>query len=86
MNKIILASKSPRRAQLLQWAEIPFEVIVVETDESFPEGMTTDAAAMHIAQNKAKAVREHISADPDRSAGRTVARSRGGGGVSDVAP
>jgi predicted house-cleaning NTP pyrophosphatase (Maf/HAM1 superfamily) len=25
MNKIILASGSPRRKQLLEWAEVPFE-------------------------------------------------------------
>jgi hypothetical protein len=27
MNPIILASQSPRRKQLLEWAEIPFEVV-----------------------------------------------------------
>ena len=37
MQSIILASQSPRRKQLLEWAEVPFEVIVKETDESFPK-------------------------------------------------
>jgi len=35
-SKIILASQSPRRKQLLEWAEVPFEVIVKSTDETFP--------------------------------------------------
>ena len=30
MQKIILASQSPRRKQLLEWAEVPFEIIVKE--------------------------------------------------------
>jgi septum formation protein len=39
MNKIILASQSPRRKQLLEWAEIPFEIIVKETSEDYPPGL-----------------------------------------------
>jgi len=31
MQKIILASQSPRRKQLLEWAEINFEIIVQST-------------------------------------------------------
>ncbi len=57
MQKIILASQSPRRKQLLEWAEIPFEVIVKETDESFSPEFSPEEAAMHIAKNKALAVR-----------------------------
>jgi septum formation protein len=56
MNKIILASQSPRRKQLLEWAEIPFEIVVRETDERFPPGMTPDEIAIYIARNKALAV------------------------------
>lgn len=33
MKNIILASKSPRRKQLLQMLEIPFEIIVADIDE-----------------------------------------------------
>ncbi len=57
-GKIILASQSPRRKQLLEWAEINFEVIVSETDESFPPGLSFEDAAIHIARNKALAVAE----------------------------
>ncbi|MEI9934282.1 MAG: Maf family protein [Ferruginibacter sp.] len=34
MQKIILASQSPRRKQLLEWAEVSFEVLVKDTDEN----------------------------------------------------
>ncbi len=56
MQKIILASQSPRRKQLLEWAEIDFDVIISETDESFPTDLTFEEAAIHIARNKALAV------------------------------
>ena len=56
MKKIILASQSPRRKQLLEWAEIPFEIISKETDEYFPPGLSPDEVAIYIARNKALAV------------------------------
>jgi len=56
MNPIILASQSPRRKQLLEWAEIPFEVVVSNSNEDFPPHLSPDAIAEHIALNKAKAV------------------------------
>jgi septum formation protein len=56
MAKYILASQSPRRRQLLEWAEIDFEVIVSNTDESFPPHLTPEDAAVHIARQKAEAV------------------------------
>jgi septum formation protein len=59
-SKIILASQSPRRKQLLEWAEIPFEVIVKPTDETFPEGMPAEEVAIHIAHNKAESVRRSL--------------------------
>ena len=54
--KIILASQSPRRKQLLEWAEIPFDVRVKETDEHFPPGLNAEEVAVYIARNKAIAV------------------------------
>lgn len=64
MTPIILASGSPRRKQLLEWAEISFEIIVHPTDESYPEGMEPEAVARHIARNKALAV---VAAHPGRT-------------------
>jgi septum formation protein len=60
MQQLILASQSPRRKQLLEWAEVPFEIVVQETDESYPEGMAIAEVPIHIARNKALAVREHL--------------------------
>lgn len=56
MQRIILASQSPRRKQLLEWAEVPFDILVQETDESYPDDYDLGRTAMHIARNKAKAV------------------------------
>lgn len=49
MKKIILASGSPRRKMLLEWAEIPFEVYVSDADESFQEGGEPSEIASQIA-------------------------------------
>jgi len=63
MKKIILASGSPRRKQLLEWAEIPFEIVVRETDETFPEGLKVEEVAIHIARQKATAIRSMVNND-----------------------
>ena len=60
MQDIILASQSPRRKMLLEWAEIPFEVIVKNTDESYPEGLSLSEIAIHIARNKALAAKAYV--------------------------
>jgi septum formation protein len=60
MAKYILASQSPRRKQLLEWAEVDFEIVVEPTDESFPAGLEPDGTAMHIAHEKALAVANKI--------------------------
>jgi septum formation protein len=57
MTSIILASQSPRRKQLLEWAEVDFEVLVADTDESYPLDLDPPAVAVHIAKQKAEAVR-----------------------------
>ena len=59
ISKIILASQSPRRKQLLEWAEVPFEIIVQATDESYPPNLSVDEIAIHIARNKALAVQKN---------------------------
>ena len=53
---IVLASGSPRRRQLLEWAELPFTVIVSDADESFPSGTPPAEAAVMVAMAKARAV------------------------------
>ncbi len=54
-KKIILASHSPRRKQLLESAEIEFDILVKETEETWPEGMPTPDIPVHIARQKALA-------------------------------
>jgi septum formation protein len=63
MNPIVLASQSPRRKQLLEWAEVPFEVLVKETDEHFPPGLAPEDVAVYIARNKALAVQQQVGDD-----------------------
>ena len=58
MNPIVLASQSPRRKQLLEWAEVPFDIIVKGTDESYPDGLRLEEIPVHIARNKALAVQQ----------------------------
>jgi len=63
MAKYILASQSPRRKQLLIWAELEFDIIVPDTDESFPAGSTPAEAAVYIAKQKAQAVISSLKED-----------------------
>ncbi len=60
MQKIILASQSPRRRELLHLAEISFEVIAPDTDESYPAGLSFEDTAVFIAKNKGLAVAEKV--------------------------
>ena len=51
----MLASASPRRAELLRAAGIPFEVAPADVDESVREGETPLAYVRRIAEDKARA-------------------------------
>ena len=63
-NKIILASNSPRRKELLAGLDVQFEVRVLKgIDESYPATLPTAEIAEYIAQKKAAAYRETIAAD-----------------------
>ncbi len=63
MQRIVLASQSPRRKQLLEWAEIPFDVIVKETDELYPSDLAVQDVPVYIARNKAMAVKHELHAN-----------------------
>jgi len=58
--RIILASRSPRRQQLMQELGIVFEVLVKEYDESYPEHLSGEEIASYIASAKARCFRESI--------------------------
>lgn len=56
--KIILASNSPRRKELLAGLDIPFEVKVIKgVDESYPESLDAYEVAEYISSKKAEAYR-----------------------------
>lgn len=52
---IILASKSPRRQELLKLMGFDFQVVLREVDESFPPELTPSEIAVYISEKKAKA-------------------------------
>ena len=60
MQPLILASQSPRRQMLLTWADVPFEVIVSDSDETYPASLDLNEVPVYIAKKKAQAVYEKI--------------------------
>lgn len=52
---IILASQSPRRSELLSGLNIPFEVQVIEIDETYPSQLVGVDIPMYLAEKKADA-------------------------------
>ena len=62
--KVILASNSPRRKELLSGLGIDYEVKTLpDIDESFPEGLSEVETAAYIARAKADAYRATMQAD-----------------------
>jgi nucleoside triphosphate pyrophosphatase len=60
--KIILASFSPRRAEILRDAEIPFEICAAPIDEAELPGETARTMVARLAEAKARAVAAQIDA------------------------
>ena len=58
---IILASKSPRRQELLSLMNVSFRVVLKEVDESYPDGLSPAEIAVYVAEKKAKAFNESLS-------------------------
>lgn len=59
--RIILASRSPRRQQLLRELGLNFEVVIREFNESFPDYLTGDEIARYIAHEKAILFKKEIT-------------------------
>lgn len=57
--KLVLGSQSPRRKELLSWANVPFEIITADLDEESAE-IEPENVAMDIAHQKGKAVFDKI--------------------------
>jgi septum formation protein len=54
--RLILASASPRRAELLRWAGYTFDVVVASVDESIRPGESPSAYVRRLAADKSAAV------------------------------
>ncbi len=59
-KKVILASKSPRRQELLKLMNIDFRIVLKEVDESYPDGLSPIEIALHIAEKKCHAFDEMV--------------------------
>lgn len=59
--KIILASKSPRRQQLLAGLELDFEVRTKDVDESFPPELQAEEIALYLSKIKADAFKAEMA-------------------------
>jgi septum formation protein len=59
--QIILASKSPRRQELLKLMDLEFRIVLKEVDESYPDNLTPEEVAVYIAQKKAEAFDETVT-------------------------
>lgn len=58
-NKIILASKSPRRKEILENAGYDIEIRTQNADETLPLGISPEKAVQLLAEIKASAVERH---------------------------
>lgn len=72
MARYILASSSPRRKQLLEWAELDFEIIVEHTEESYPAHLSPEEVSIRIALQKADAVKQKMGAGKTIIAADTI--------------
>lgn len=57
-KKILLASKSPRRQELLKALGISFEIVLVNCDETYPNHLKNEKITDFISETKAKAYSE----------------------------
>jgi septum formation protein len=55
--EILLASKSPRRKEILKQSGIPFKLISIDVDETYPDTLSKQKVAEYLANKKAQAVK-----------------------------
>jgi len=63
MDRIILASASPRRKQLLEWAEVLFDIIPSDSEELIPDNLLFSEIPIFLASQKASIVRTKTGND-----------------------
>ena len=61
--KVILASKSPRRKELMDLLDINYEIMVSDLDETLEEGLSLEKQSKKLGYIKAKAVFDKTSGD-----------------------
>ena len=71
-KRIILASKSPRRLELVRGLEIEPEVVIREVDESFPDSVVGPEVAKHVTLKKASAFNDILTDNAVLITGDTV--------------
>ncbi|MAO45864.1 MAG: septum formation protein Maf [Crocinitomicaceae bacterium] len=71
-KRIILASKSPRRLELVRGLEIEPEVVIREVDESFPDSVVGPEVAKHVTLKKASAFNDILTDNDVLITGDTV--------------
>lgn len=59
-KRVILASKSPRRQELLKGLDVDFEIQTKEVDESYPTTMNPETVPTFLAEKKAAAFEDQI--------------------------
>ena len=63
-RKLLLASNSPRRKELLKGLGVNFEVVALpDIDESFPDELHQDEVALFVARKKAEAYGAMLTED-----------------------
>lgn len=60
-KRVILASKSPRRVELMKMVGLTFEIVTKDVDETHPAGIDAHDVPMQLAIKKAKACAEGIN-------------------------
>ena len=63
LSTLVLASKSPRRQELLRLMGYDFRVVLKEVDESYPADLHPAEVAVYISEKKVQAFDEEISGE-----------------------
>ena len=61
--KILLASASPRRSQILKEAGFDFEILKIDVDESFPDSMPVPEVPVYLAKKKMEEAKKYLNAE-----------------------
>jgi septum formation protein len=60
MLHLLLGSKSPRRQEILKGANLPFELVSIDSDENFPPTMKGEEVAEFLAIKKSNAYKNEL--------------------------